>query len=199
MTNLVTDPNRFAKAIERFDRENARDPNTEVVDGLTIPRELLYAQRLTNWVLKLAPDASEPLRLAARCQHICRWQIPRSQYEMTRAGYLKWRNDLKSFHANKAAEILRDLNYPEPIISRVQELNLKKHFPNDPESRILEDALCLVFLQFQFSELAAKTDEAKMINAIQKSWKKMTEQGREEALKLTYGPRETELLQKSLG
>ena len=63
----------FASALRRFDEENARDPNQE--NGR--PRELLYAERLTDWVLKLAPDASEALRLAARCQHICRWQSPR--------------------------------------------------------------------------------------------------------------------------
>ena len=55
------------------------------------------------------PKASEPLRLAARCQHLCRWMIPRDSYPMTRAGYLKWREDLKHFHAEKAGAILREL------------------------------------------------------------------------------------------
>ena len=117
--------------------------------GVSQPRELLYAQRLTGWVLRLCPDASEELRLAARCQHICRWEIPRNSYPMTRAGYLKWRADLKKFHAQKAGEILREAGYDETAIRRVQELNLKKNFPDDPETRVLEDALCLVFLQFQ--------------------------------------------------
>src|SRR5688572_12176316 len=136
----------FENALRRFDAENARDPNAEAGQ----PRELLYAQRLYDWVLKLAPDASEELRLAARSQHICRWMIPRNQYPMDRVGYLKWRNDLKKFHAQKTGEILAELRFPEPIIARVQALNLKKDFPRDPESRVLEDALCLVFLQFQF-------------------------------------------------
>ena len=86
---------KFAAAIARFDAENSRDPNSE--NGQ--PRELLYAQRLTDWVNKLCPNASEPLLLAARCQHICRWESPRENYPMTRPGYLKWRADLKKFHA----------------------------------------------------------------------------------------------------
>src|SRR6058998_486477 len=93
------EPARFARAMHRFDEENSRDPNTELVDGVGRPRELVYAQRLSAWVLKLCPDASEPLRLAARCQHLCRWLIPRGRYPMDRAGYLRWRNDLKQFHA----------------------------------------------------------------------------------------------------
>ena len=185
---------KFETALRRFDAKNSRDPNHEDSQ----PRELLYAQRLTDWVLKLCPDASEELRLAARCQHICRWEIPRGSYPMTRAGYLKWRADLKKFHAQKAGEILREAGYDEQAIRRVQELNLKKNFPDDPEGRVLEDALCLVFLQFQLADLAAKTAEDKTINALQKSWAKMTGAARAEALKLEFGPRETTLLQRAL-
>jgi hypothetical protein len=188
------DAKKFEAALLRFDTENSRDPNSENSQ----PRELLYAQRLTNWVLKLCPDASEELRLAARSQHICRWEIPRENYPMTRAGYLKWRADLKKFHAQKSGEILRELGYDENIILRVQDLNLKKNFPSDPETQTLEDALCLVFLQFQLADLAAKTADDKTINALQKSWGKMTEAARAEALKLNYGEREKTLLQRAL-
>ena len=144
----------FQKAIARFDAENALDPNLESDGGVRHPRELLYARRLTAWVLKLAPAASESLRLAARCQHICRWMIPRETYPMTRPGYLRWRTDLKQFHARKSAEILREAGYGEEMIEKVRDLNLKKNFPADAESRILEDALCLVFLEHQFAALA---------------------------------------------
>ena len=81
----------------------------------------------------------------------------------------------------------------------MQDLNLKKNFPADPEVRVLEDALCLVFLEFQFAELAAKSDDEKMINALRKSWEKMTEAARAEALKLDYGEREKNLISRALG
>jgi len=189
---------RFDEALRRFDEENARDPNAEIAEGITQPRELLYARRLFDWVLKLAPNASEELRLAARCQHICRWQIPRKSYPLTRAGYLKWRNDLKTFHANKAGEILRQVGYPHEVIARVGDLNLKKHFPVDPEARILEDALCLVFLEFQFGEFAAKTDEPKIISILQKTWKKITPGAQECAWKLPFSERERTLIKRAL-
>ena len=192
------DPQKFAAALRRFDEANAQDPNQEMDHGVAAPRELVYARRLSDWVLRLAPQASEPLRLAARCQHICRWESPRNSYPMTRAGYLKWRADLKKFHARKAGEILRECGYDEAIITRVQDLNLKKNFPADAEVRVLEDALCLMFLEFQFAELAARSEEDKMVNAVKKSWDKMTEAGRAEALKLNYGEREKRIIQKAL-
>ena len=195
---MTADPERFQAALRRFDEENGRDPNLELADGIAQPRELLYARRLTDWVLRLAPDASEELRLAARCQHLCRWTSPRAGYEMTRAGYLKWRADLKKFHAEKAGAILRETGYPEATVVRVQALNLKQNFPHDPDSRVLEDALCLVFLQFQFADLAAKTAADKMVNALKKSWQKMTPAAREQALALPFGPRERSLLTQAL-
>lgn len=190
----MNDPQKFDEAIRRFDEANARDPNLE--DGR--PRELLYAERLSRWVNRLSPNASEPLRLAARCQHLCRWEIPRHSYPMTRAGYLKWRADLKNFHARRAGEILREAGFDAETIRRVQDLNLKKNFPADAECCVLEDALCLVFLEFQCADLAAKTTDDKMVNALKKSWGKMTETARAEALKLNYGEREKALIARAL-
>ena len=117
---------------------------------------------------------------------------------MTRAGYLQWREGLKKFHAQKAGEILREVGYPQDIIARVQALNLKRDLLKDPETQVLEDALCLVFLEHQFSELADKTAEDKMINAVQKTWAKMSPKAREIAKTVPYLERERALVEKVL-
>jgi hypothetical protein len=187
---------RFQQVLRRFDDENARDPNLVTIAGTALPRELFYAQRLTEWVLRLSPEASEALRLAARCQHICRWMIPRNSHPMTRAGYLRWREELKSFHAQKSTEILREAGYPEEMIARVRELNLKKNLGKDPECQVLEDALCLVTLQYQLGDLMDKTEPDKMVAILQKTWKKMSPAGRKEALGLSFSERERELISK---
>ena len=192
------DPRRFEAALRRFDEENSRDPHIEQAAGVAQARELVYAQWLTEWVLRLCPEASEELRLAARCQHLCRWMVPRDSYPLTRAGYLKWREGLKQFHAQKAGEILREAGYPEEVIARVQSLNRKKDFPQDAEGQVLEDALCLVFLERQFAEMASKTAEDKVVNALQKAWKKMTPAAQALALKLSYAPRQQGLLETAL-
>jgi len=198
MNSDFTTSDRFNAALRRFDEENSRDPNTEIANGQSHPRELIYARWLTDWVMKLAPNASEALRLAARCQHISRWEVPRNSYPMDKPGYLRWRADLKKFHARKSGDILREVGYDNPTIQRVQELNLKKNHPNDPEVCVLEDALCLVFLERQFAALAAKSHDEKMINALQKSWKKMTPAAHTEALRLHYGAHEKALIERAL-
>jgi hypothetical protein len=190
---------RFSEAIRRFDEENGRDPHLVIVDGAAQPHELIYAQRLTEWVLRLQPNSSRPLLLAARSQHICRWLVPRNSYDMTRAGYLRWRNDLKQMHAKKSAEILREVGYDETTISRVVDLNLKKGLGRDEECQVLEDALCLVTLQYQLAELMEKTDPNKMVGILQKTWKKMSEAARTEALALPFTEAERSLVQKALG
>jgi Domain of unknown function (DUF4202) len=190
---------RFLEAWHRFDEENGRDPNLVVADGLAHPQELLYAERLTDWVLRLNPEASEQLLLAARSQHICRWTIPRHTYEMTRVGYLRWRSDLKQFHAAKAAEILREVGYDPETIAKVRDLNLKKHLGRDPDCQILEDALCLVTLQHQLADLIAKTERGKMIEILRKTWKKMSPSGREHALTLSFSGEEKEVIEEALG
>ncbi|EDY16575.1 conserved hypothetical protein [Chthoniobacter flavus Ellin428] len=117
---------------------------------------------------------------------------------MTRAGYLQWRAELKQFHAAKSAGILREVGYTEDLVERVQELNLKKNLAHDPECQVLEDALCLVTLQHQLTELIDKTEGEKMVSILQKTWKKMSPAAREQALALQFSEREKELLQRAL-
>lgn len=189
---------RFDSAIRAFDDANAQDPNREWVDGVEQPRELLYARRLTEQVLALAPDASEALRLAARCQHLCRWEIPRDSYPADRAGYLRWRRDLKLFHARRAGELLEAAGYDPVTKDRVRSLNLKEDLGSDAEMQVLEDALCLVFLRHQLPELARKADDEKLVNALRKSWAKMSEAGHAAAMRIAFGERERALIQRAL-
>ena len=190
---------RFEQALALIDAENSKDPHQLTCEGKSEPRELVHSRWLSAWVSRLAPNATEPLRLAARSQHISRWSIPRDTYPMTRPGYLKWKEDLKRFHAQKAGEILKHAGYDDETIQRVQSLNLKKNLATDPEVQVLEDALCLVFLEHQFEELAGKLSDEKMIGVLQKTWNKMSPAGRDAALKLSYSERERMLLGKALG
>jgi hypothetical protein len=123
---------------------------------------------------------------------------PRESYPAGRIGYLKWREDLKQFHAEKAGEILRGVGYDESTVARVQDLIRKRNFPRDPEGRVLEDALCLVFLETQFVETTGKTGEEKMIGILQKTWRKMTPQAREVALTLPMSAECGALVEKAL-
>jgi hypothetical protein len=180
---------KFDEAIGRFDAANAQDPDGE---------ELIYAQRMSEWLEKLASGASEALRLAARSQHIRRWAIPRDRYPMNRAGYHRWRNDLAAFHAKVAGEILREVGYDEPTVGRVQSLLKKERLKEDPEAQLLEDVICLVFLQYYFPDFAKKHAEEKVIGILRKTWGKMSDQGHRAALNLPLGNEERRLIEKAL-
>jgi hypothetical protein len=130
---------------------------------------------------------------------LCRWEIPRESYPAGRAGYLRWRRDLQQFHARKSGEILREVGYDDAMIARVQALNLKRDMDTDPDCQTLEDALCLVFLEHQLAEFALKTEAEKVVRAIRKSWDKMSERAREEALKLQYSASVRPLVEEALG
>lgn len=175
---------RFDAAIAAFDRANAEDPNQETIEGQTHSAALVYARRMSAWLDRIEPSASSELRLAARCQHIRRWMIPRDSYPLTRAGYHKWRTDLGRFHAEQAGEILKDIGYDSATIERVQSLVRKERLKADVETQTLEDVICLVFLDSYFADFAAKHDDEKVIGILRKTWKKMSDRGHAEALKL---------------
>jgi len=187
---------KFARAIAEFDGENAQDPTRDPESGR--PKELVYAEQMTRWLEKLAPTASEALRLAARAQHIKRWEIPRGRYPMDRIGYLKWRTDLKNFHAKLAREILSRVGYDDLTVARVQALLRKERLKQDGDAQILEDVICLVFLENYFADFAKQHDAEKIVDIVRKTWKKMSEKGHEAALELAMTPDAAALVKKAL-
>ena len=193
----MDDQNRRA-AFDRFDAANACDPHDELSDGQSVPRELLYARRMTAWLERVEPDASEALRLAARAQHIRRWEIPRGSYPMTRAGYHQWRTRLGQFHAQLAGEILREVGYDEPTVSRVQSLIRKERLKQDAEAQTLEDVICLVFLESYFADFAKQHDDEKVIGILRKTWRKMSRRGHRLAMGLPLAPQTRSLLERAM-
>jgi hypothetical protein len=173
-------------AFEQFDSYNKKDPNAITWDNITYPQEYFLALKLYEWVVKLAPGASEELLLASRCQHIGRWEIPRNTYPDGREGYLKWRRDLALYHADKSASIMKAVGYNEEQISRVKQIILKQKIKVDAEVQVMENALCLVFLQFQYEDFCLKHSEEKVINILRKSLLKMDAHGHQFALSLNF-------------
>jgi hypothetical protein len=175
---------RLQQVLDRIDQLNRADPHRVTVEGVAQPWEWCYAEWVTAWVMRLNPQAAAALRIAARGQHVRRWTIPRDRYERTRRGYLRWRETLKTFHAQTVAELMREAGYPAATIERVQQIMSKRQLGTDPETQTLEDALCLVFLEKQWAALREKTPPETMRDILKKTWRKMSEQGRAAALAL---------------
>lgn len=192
----MSDP--ISAAIAQFNRINSEDPSLIEVAGAAHPRELVQAERLEEWVLRVDPNASAALRLASRCQHLKRFAFPRSDYPEGRIGYLKWRKDLSKKHADLATQILTGVGADAALISQVRSIVLKEAQKTNPESQTMEDALCLSFLQHEFSDFAAKHPDEKVIDIVQKTWRKMSARGHELALTLPLSGRAQQLVQKAL-
>jgi hypothetical protein len=195
----MIDTARFAEAFRLFDAANSEDPNQEPgPNGQLVPKELLYAQRMTTCLARVAPDAPEAVQLAARAQHIRRWHIPRSDFPMTRPAYHQWRNALKKYHAELAGQLMAQAGYEPELIARVQQLLQKQRLKDDPEVQLLEDVICLVFLEYYFLPFAAQHPEEKVVEIVQKTWPKMTARGHALALQLPFTPEALALVTKAL-
>ena len=195
---MDADKQRFEAAIRAFDTANADDPETVVFEGARRPREVVYAILMTRWLERVAPDASLALKLAVRCQHIRRFEVPRSDFPMDRVGYLKWRTELKHRHARIAGEILASLGYDDATIARVQALVRKERLKHDPEAQALEDVACLVFLDNYFADFAARHEPEKVVEIVRKTWAKMSERGHTLALSLARPPPARALVERAL-
>lgn len=189
---------RFDRAIARFDAANAEDPRREAGEHGDEPKEVLYARRMTGWLERLEPEASEALRLAARAQHLCRWKIERSAYPEGRQGYLRWRRDCGDLHARLAGEILHEVGYDAGTVDRVKDLLRKKGLPDDEEALALEDTACLVFLETELAAFAPKHDEAKLVQILERTWRKMSPRGRATAAALALPASTRALIEKAL-
>ncbi len=189
---------RVSEAFRQFDQANAEDPNTDTVDGTDHPKELLYAQRMTATLEEFAPEASDEVRLAVRCQHIRRWTIPRETYPDGREGYRRWRSDLARFHADTAASILGGIGYDQESIARVSLLLRKERLKSDPEVQLLEDVACLVFLTHYLSAFVEKHESTKVIDILRKTWRKMSDKGHTAALQLNWDTKTRPLVEAAL-
>jgi hypothetical protein len=175
----------FDTAFELIDAANNEDPNQESEAGKAFPKELLYSHRMSDMLQRYAPDADDAVKLAVRAQHIQRCKSPRSDYPMDRQGYLQWRTALYKFHAETAASLLAQAGCQEDTINRVKQAIGKRARKVNPDTRLLEDVIALVFIEHYMQDFANRHpeyDEEKWLDIIRKTWKKMSDKAHQFAL-----------------
>ena len=197
----VYDVKMMHEAIARIDEANSADPNKLVVEGEERPEALCYGEWMTEWVEKLRETGStnDMLMIAARAQHIRRWELPREDFPNNRKGYLAWRKKLAKFHGECTAEILKEVGYEEEFIDQVSFRVQKKCLKTNWDSQTIEDAACLVFMEHYFHNTLEKMSERKMIRVLQKTWVKMSEPGHQFAMGLTMSEEQERLVGLALG
>jgi hypothetical protein len=190
---------KLQQAFEAFDEYNSQDTHAEISGGQRIAKELLYGQRMTSKLNEYSPGAPEYLQLAARCQHIGRFEIPRSSYPMDRKGYLQWRTAEKIHHVKIAEPILKKIGYEDSVVEKVKFLLMKKELATNPDTQLLEDVVCLVFIQYYLDDFAAQHDDEKVIDILRKTIKKISPRCLQEASKLKVSERIQGLILKAVG
>jgi len=193
------DQDKLQRVLQKIDDVHRQDPRCELTAHDDIPAELLYAQRMTEWLLKLEPNASEALQLAVRGQHLRRWQLARDSYPMDRVGYLRWRTDLKNLHAKELGQLMADEGYDAETIATAQALVKKDRLKQNPEAQLLEDAVCLVFLEHELVDFAAKHPTDKVLEILRKTWPKMSVLAQEIAIELPLSPKAKDYVAAALG
>jgi hypothetical protein len=174
----MTDPRR-AVVLAAIDAANAADPHIDA-DGR--PVELVYGERMSAELARLAPDASDHLVIAARGQHVERWKLPREDYPEGRAGYLAWRTEQARRHAARVDGFMADAGYGEADRARVATLLRKEGIKRNPEMQTLEDVICFVFLRHYFAEFAAKHPDEEVLRIVTRTARKMSPEARTRAL-----------------
>jgi hypothetical protein len=189
---------RLAEVLTAIDSANAQDPNKVEIAGRREPAELVYGQRMSEALARMAPQASEHLRIAARGQHIERWTSPRKSYPDGRVGYLKWRKNLQDFHAGRIGALMAAAGYGAADIDRVGALIRKERLKLDADAQMIEDVACVVFLAHYIDDFMVKTDQDKLAGILAKTWNKMSPAGRAHALALALPPPVPALLELGL-
>jgi Domain of unknown function (DUF4202) len=192
---------RLAATLAAIDAANAADPRRiETNDGV-VGFEELYARRMSDALARVYPEASELLQLAARAQHLRRWEIPRADFPDGRHGYNDWRKTCRAHHAERVGAIMRDLGWNEEDAERVGALIRKERLKKDAESQALENIAALVFLDHYFDDFLAKYqsyDDEKIVDILGKTLCKMSPRGHAAALALSLAPRAKALVAKAL-
>lgn len=190
---------KLKAAFKAFDEYNSRDPHIETVAGRSFPKELLYGLRMSERLSQFKSDASAALILAARCQHIGRWEIPRNTFPMDRKGYLQWRSKLGAYHAEVASGILKEVGYDDTTIDEVKFLLQKKELrQHHPETQVLEDVICLVFIEHYLDDFASQHDDDKVIDILKKTIVKMSPEALQKVSEINLSEKVKELIGKAV-
>jgi hypothetical protein len=172
----------FNKVIALIDEANSQDPNNELHDGKSFPKERLYSDRMSEMLLRFMPNADELMKIAVRAQHIERWKSPRSDFEMNKQGYHQWRSALYIFHASTVVKLMQQAGFDETDQNRVYEAVAKKNIKRNPDSQLVEDVASLVFIEhymLEFTRSKPDYDEQKWIGIIRRTWQKMSDDAHE--------------------
>lgn len=188
----------YARARQLIDAAHAADP---AQTGEGRPAELVYGERVEAWVARLVPSAPPHLRLAARCQHLERWLVPRATFPLDKPGYHAWRRSLYTKQAERARALVLEAGVSDAEAAEVATWVSKTGLKTNAGTQALEDAACLVFLENEIGDFAAQHaayPREKFIDILRKTWRKMSPAAQQAALALDLPPAIADLVREAV-
>jgi hypothetical protein len=193
------DEERLRRVFAAIDAVNAEDPHMIEADGRQVPAELIYGRRITETLHRMVAEPSQPMRIAARGQHIGRWRLARRSYPEGRAGYLAWRRQQRVNQAERLGQIMAAEGYGADEIARVGTLIRKENMRADAEVQVFEDVICVMFFEHYLTDFVSRVEQEKLADILIKTWGRMSPLGRRRALMLDLPETVTRLMQRELG
>lgn len=183
----VRDP-RIGHVLAAFEEIGRKDPRLVVIDGTTYPRQLGEAKLLVHFIAQMVDPISDALFLACHCQHLGRFESPRSEFPQDNAGYKAWRTEASRRSSERSANLMKEFGFEASIIERVSKIVSKQGRATNPEVQIMEDALCLTFLILDAEDFVLRHTEEEMTRILKRTWMKMSETGHRTALSTPLAP-----------
>ena len=155
-------PDRLETALSAIDAANSDDPNQLWVEGKSEPKELVYARRMTSGSFRLRRASSEDSTAggAAAAYILPRWQIhalltaiPQDE-SATCSGERIYTATTPS--RCRPYSPGSGTGHDTATIESVQRLLRKQGIKTDPDMQMLEDVICLVFLEYELADFAER-------------------------------------------
>jgi hypothetical protein len=188
----------FDRARVLIDAAHGADP-ARTADGRAA--ELVYADNVEKWIMRIVPGADASLRIAARCQHLERWLVPRSTFPVGKPGYLAWRRSLYVKQAECARRLLSEAGVAPAVAADIAIWVSKTGLKTNAGTQALEDAAVLVFLESEiraFTAQHADYPREKFVDILRKTWRKMSPRAQELALAMDLPPAISDLVREAL-
>jgi len=96
------------------------------------------------------------------------------------------------------SQIMLECGYNADEVALLGLFMRKENLQGNARAQLLEDVVCLVFLEDYFADFSAKHEPEKVIDILQKTWCKMSGRAQGEALRLNIPPAALDLVLRAV-
>jgi len=164
----------YLLATAEIERLHRTDTLQVMENGIEHPSELLYSKRMLDMLELFCPGSPNYLKIAAQCQHLKRWGVPRDNYPYDRRGYHEWRREVMEYQLGETYRILSVVGIEDSDIQQIIDVLRNQGDKTNEDAQIIMDTACLTFLKWYMEPFASKHESSKVIDILKKTMRKMS-------------------------